>query len=183
MASVALDSQAAVLPAGGGETSELSALVGGGAEPVDAGVVADRVVRGVHHDALVVLVGGVLGGPVGVEEGETADLLADALLGEGSEVGVGLQVVDTGDDRLTVGDTLGNSSLPATSSDSDSVDAEALLSPVAQSSGLIRPGGSLAPVDRRQLSELPRAHPQDELHRAGLLLLPELFEIFERTHV
>ena len=87
--SVALDSESSVLSTSGGETSVLSVLVLWVAEPVDSWVVSDGVVGGIDHDALVVLVGTVLTDPVGVKEGETTNSLADSLLGERSEVGVG----------------------------------------------------------------------------------------------
>ena len=46
--------------AGGGETVELLVLVDGLAQTVDAGVVADALVGGVHHDDFEVFVGRVL---------------------------------------------------------------------------------------------------------------------------
>ena len=68
---------------------------------------------------------------------------------------VGLQLVDTLVDGLTVDDTLGDGSLAATSSDSDSVDHVALLGLVSELSGLVRAAGSVDLVDHGELSILP----------------------------
>ena len=51
----------------GGEATGLAVLVNGVADPVDAGVAADGLVRGVNEDDLVVLVDTVLVDPVRVE--------------------------------------------------------------------------------------------------------------------
>ncbi len=70
----------AVSTAGGGQPPELAVLVDSLGDPVDAGITADGLVGGVHKDDLVELVGGVLGNPVRVENTETPELAAGALL-------------------------------------------------------------------------------------------------------
>ena len=49
-------------------------------DPVDAGVATDGVVVGINQDDLVVLVGGVLGNPVGVQDTEGRNETTDTLL-------------------------------------------------------------------------------------------------------
>ena len=68
---------------------------------------------------------------------------------------VGLELVDTLVNGLAVNDTLGDGSLTATSSDSDSVDHVALLGLVTELSGLISAGRSVDLVDNGELSVFP----------------------------
>lgn len=51
---------------------------------------------------------GVVSDPVGVEEAQGAQLAASALLGDGLEVAVSLDLVHTGSGRLAVADPLGD---------------------------------------------------------------------------
>ena len=83
------------LLAGGGETTSLAVLVDGLDDPVDARVAADGLVLGVDADDLVVLVGGVLVDPVGVEDAEVGAAAADTLLSGGLEGTLVLELVDT----------------------------------------------------------------------------------------
>ena len=83
------------LLAGGGETTSLAVLVDGLDDPVDARVAADGLVLGVDADDLVVLVGGVLVDPVGVEDAEVGAAATDTLLGGGLEGALVLELVDT----------------------------------------------------------------------------------------
>jgi hypothetical protein len=81
--------------AGGGEATGLAVLVDGVDDPVDAGVDADGLVLGVDEDDLVVLVGGVLVDPVGVQDAQVSAAAADTLLGGGLEGALVLELVDT----------------------------------------------------------------------------------------
>ena len=83
------------LLAGGGEATSLAVLVDGVDDPVDAGVAADGGVLRVDEDDLVVLVGGVLVDPVGVEDAEVGAAATDTLLGGGLEGALVLELVDT----------------------------------------------------------------------------------------
>ena len=83
------------LLAGGGETTSLAVLVDGLDDPVDARVAADGLVLGVDADDLVVLVGGVLVDPVGVEDAEVGAAAADTLLSGGLEGALVLELVHT----------------------------------------------------------------------------------------
>ena len=83
------------LLAGGGETTALAVLVDGLDDPVDTGIAADGLVLGVDADNLVVLVGGVLVDPVGVEDAEVGAAAADTLLSGGLEGALVLELVDT----------------------------------------------------------------------------------------
>lgn len=81
--------------AGGGEATGLAVLVDGVDDPVDAGIDADGLVVGVDEDDLVVLVGGVLVDPVGVQDAQVSAAATDTLLGGGLEGALVLELVDT----------------------------------------------------------------------------------------
>ncbi len=53
---VSFSAEAAVLATGRGETTDLTMLMDGIADPVDAGIVTNNLVHGIHHDHLIVLV-------------------------------------------------------------------------------------------------------------------------------
>lgn len=92
------------LLAGGGEAARLAVLVDGVHDPVDAGVDADGLVLGVNEDDLVVLVGGVLVDPVGVQDAQVGATATDTLLSGGLERALVLELVDTLVGGLTCGE-------------------------------------------------------------------------------
>jgi hypothetical protein len=69
--------------------------VNGVADPVDAGITTDGLVLGVDKDDLVVLVGGVLVDPVGVQDAQVSSATANTLLSGGLESTLVLELVDT----------------------------------------------------------------------------------------
>ncbi len=95
----------------------------------------------------------------------------------------GLELVNTLVDGLSVNNTLGNGSLTASTSDSNSVDNVSLLGLVTELSGLISAAGSVDFVDNWKLSVLPRSHSEHESENIRLLLSPELLKIFVGTHL
>ena len=155
MSLVALSLEASVLDASSGEAASFSALVLGGSDPVNSGVSGDGLVVGVDKDDLVELEGSVLADPVGVEDSQVSAASSNSVLSSSSVRSVGLELVDTLVNGLSVDDTLGDGSLAATSSDSDSVNHVALLGLVAELSGLIGAAGSVALVNDGELSVLP----------------------------
>ena len=155
MSLVALSLETSVLLAGGGEASALSVLLLVGGDPVDSGVSGDGLVVGVNEDDFVELESTVLTDPVGVEDSEVSAASANSLLSHSAVRSVGLELVDTLVDGLAVDNTLGDGSLAATTSDSDSVDHVALLGLVAELSGLVSAGRSVDLVDHGELSVLP----------------------------
>ena len=171
---VASSEETSVLLASGGEASGLSVLLLVGGDPVNSGVTGHSLVVGVNHDDLEELEGTVLTNPVRVENAEVSSASANSLLSDGAVRSVGLELVDTLVDGLAVDNTLGDRSLAATTSDSDSVDHVALLGLVAELAGLISAGGSVALVDDGELSVLPGSHSEDESENIRLLLSPEL---------
>lgn len=64
-------------------------------DPVDAGIAADGLVLGVDQDDFVVLVGGVLVDPVGVQDTQVGGMATDTLLSGGLERALVLELVDT----------------------------------------------------------------------------------------
>lgn len=155
MSLVALSLKTSVLLAGSSETSALSVLLFVGGNPVDSGVIGDGLVAGVDKDDLEELESTVLADPVRVEDSEVSAASANSLLSNSAVRSVGLELVDTLVDGLAVDNTLGDGSLAATASDSDSVDHVALLGLVSELPGLIGAAGSVALVDHRELSILP----------------------------
>lgn len=83
------------LLAGGGKTTLLAVLVDRVDDPVDAGVAADGLVLRVDENDLVVLVGGVLVDPVGVQDAQVGATAADTLLSGRLELALVLELVDT----------------------------------------------------------------------------------------
>ena len=170
------------LLAGSSETAHFSVLVLGRDDPVDLWVASDSLVGWVNHDDLVELVGGVLTNPVGVQDSQVTAPAGNTLLGD---VLVGqflLELTDTVVAWLTVDAALADHAFAATTADTASVDDVALGSLVAESAGLIGTGGASAAVHGWQLSVLPSTDSEHETHQIGLLLLPELFEVFVGTH-
>ena len=148
-----LDSLVSLVPestgvlAHGGESSALSVVVLGGADPVDAGVLTDGGVAGVYHDNFVEFETGILSNPVGGKDSKVGALPSNALF---SLVSVGplfLELMDSLVHGLSKDGSLAHQSLATTSADADSVDYKALLSLVSESSGLIGAGRSGALVD------------------------------------
>jgi len=119
------------LLAGGGETSGFSVLVHRSSDPVEPGVATDRFVMGIDQDDLVVLVDAVLVHPVRVQDTEIAAPSPDTLLRrrfEGSSV---FELVHSLVCGLSVYNTLLDRSLPASATDANPVDDEALFGLVA----------------------------------------------------
>lgn len=83
---VALAMQPAVLAPCGGDAAHLAMFVGWVADPVDAGVSTDDLVRWVYKYNLVILVSGVLINPVGIENPEATTGAANAFFSEGPQV-------------------------------------------------------------------------------------------------
>lgn len=166
---------------GGGESTQLTVLVDGVHDPVDAGVVTDGSMSNVDQDDLVELVGGVLVDPVGVEHTEVSASLGGSLLGLGAQRTLPLELVNTLSGGLSVDNTLGGRSLSSSSSHTDSVDHISLLGLVSETAGLVRSGGARSTVDSVQLSVLPAANTQNETQNIALLLAPKFFQVFVST--
>lgn len=143
------------LVAGGSEAARLTVLVHRLGDPVDAGIAADSLVLRVHTDHLEVLVDTVLVHPVRVQDTEVRHLAANTLLSKGTERALGLQVVHTLTNGLTVSSTLRNVLLAVTAADTHTVDNVALLGLVAKAASLVRARGARGAVHHVQLAVLP----------------------------
>ena len=183
MSLVAAGEETSVLLAGSSEAAGVSALVFIGGNPVDSGVTGHGLVVGVNKDHLEELEGAVLTNPVRVENSEVSAASGDSLLSGGAVRAAGLELVDTLVDGLAVDDALGDGSLAATSSNSDSVDHVALLGLVAELSGLVDAAGSVNLVDHGELSVLPGSHSEHEAEHVALLLSPQLLKILVSAHL
>ena len=95
------------LLAGTSKTTELTVLLLGLSEPVEARVTADSVVLRVDEDDLEELICRVLVHPVRVEDAERGNGATDALLGDATKRTVVLELSDTLVDGLAVDNTLG----------------------------------------------------------------------------
>merc|ERR1719313_514379 len=182
VSSVTLHSQSSVLLTSGGETSELSFVVFFFANPVDSWISLDSFVRWVNANDLEEFVSGVLTNPVRVEDSQVGALSADLLLSNRSVRSGFLELSDTSMDWLTVNDSLMDSSLSSTSSDSNSVDDVSLLLFESEGSSLVQSGRSLDLMDDWELSVLPASHSEDESDDVRLLLSPKLLKVFVSTH-
>jgi hypothetical protein len=169
--------------AGGGETTLFTVLVHGFAYPVVAGVASDGLVVGVHQDDLEVLVGRVLGNPVAVQHTQTAQPLSGSALSDGLQVPHRLLLVNgTTALGLTIGTTLGDGTLPATTSHAHAVDDETLLVSVAHASGLVRTGGARCAMQPCELTILPGADTQQVPHHIALLFTVQLRHVSVGSH-
>ncbi len=172
----------AVLAAGGSEATHLTVLVDGVHNPVDAGVTANDLVRGVDHNHLKVLVGSVLAHPVRVEHAEATALASSALLGQRPQAALPLELSDTLVGGLTVGNTLGDRALAASALDTHAVDAVALLGLVAKTARLVWACRASCAVNGSQLAKLPAADAQKKAQSIALLLLVKLLEVLVGAH-
>mmetsp|Transcript_20260 Transcript_20260/g.56451 ORF Transcript_20260/g.56451 Transcript_20260/m.56451 type:complete len:266 (+) Transcript_20260:184-981(+) len=179
---VALGAQATVALASRGQAAQLAVLLGGGAKPVGAGVVADGIVGWVYGDDLKVLEGGVLIDPVGVHHTESSTLAAHALLSHAAKVAGGLQLRHTLVGGLSANHTPLHGLLAASTAHTGAVHHEALLGLVAHAAGLVRAGGVGDPHNGRQLPVLPAAHAQQEAEHIALLLFPQLLNVLVGSH-
>ena len=166
-----------------GKAAHLAVLVDGLDDPVDAGIVADLGVGGVGKDHLVVLHGGVLVDPVRVEDAEVGELAPDLLLGDGLEVALKLELVDTLVLGLTEDGSLGVLPLAASPANADADDDVALLGLVTKAVGLVGTGGAVHAGDLVGLPVLPSADAHEEAEHIALLLPPDLFHVFVAAHV
>lgn len=142
------------LLAGGGKATGLTVLVNGVTDPVDAGITADGLVLGIDKDNLVVLVGGVLVDPVGVQDAQVSSAAANTLLSGGLESTLVLELVDTVVGGLAVSGTLGDRAFAATAADTGTVDNVTLLGLVTETTGLVGARRARGTVDGVQLAEL-----------------------------
>ena len=180
---VSLLVHASGLLAGGGETAELSMVVLGGDDPIDAWVASDSLVGWVHEDDLKELETGILTNPVRVEDAHVAAFTGDALFSDRLVSALGLDLLNaTRVSGLTEDLTLGDVSLAATSADADAVDDVTLLGLVSNASCLLGARGACAVVDDGKLTIFPGADSHDESADITLLLSPKLFEILVGSH-
>lgn len=174
--------QTAALLAGGGEATELTVLHGGLADPVHARIATDSLMARINKDHLVVLVGGILIDPVGVQDTEVRAATANTLLSNRLQVTGGLQLVHTMASGLTADLTLGNLALAASTADTDAINDVSLLGLVAETASLVGAGGTAGTVDDVELTELPAADAEDETEDIRLLLLIQLLNVLVGTH-
>jgi hypothetical protein len=172
-------------------------------DPVDAGVAADRLVLGVNEDDLEVLVSSVLVNPVGVYSQPSASCLqpnpnthrertqhaqvsaspANTLLSSGPQRALVLELVDTLVGGLSVGGTLGDGLLAVSTADTDTVDNVALLGLVTETASLVGARRARRTVDHVQGTVLPAADTEQEAEDVRLLLLRDLFDVLEGSHL
>lgn len=174
--------ESAGLASGGGEAAHLAVLVDGGDDPVDARVVADFLVVGVDHDYLVVLHGGVLVDPVGVQDAHVGPLASGLLLGDGLEVALELELVDTLVLGLSEDGSAGVLPLAATTPDGGADDDVSLLGLVTEAVGLVGTGGPVAAGELVALAVLPGADAHEEAEHVTLLLPPDLLHVLVASH-
>ena len=129
--------QTTMLATRAGQTTGLTVLVNGIADPVDTRVTTDRLVHGVHENDLEVLVQGVHVDPVAVQHTQIAAVTANATFGNVEQILLVLQLVHTGSLRLSVANTLGDGPFAATTPNTDTPDDESLLVLVSHTTRLV----------------------------------------------
>ena len=108
--------------AGCGQTTQLPVLLHGVAQPVNLRVSGHGLVVRVNHDDLEVLVSGVLTHPVRVEDSESFQPSADAFLGDGLQVPLGLLLFHSaGALGFAIRAPLGHRAFAATATHGDAV--------------------------------------------------------------
>ena len=174
--------QATAGAASGGQAAQLTVLLHGLADPVDAGIVLDGSMLGVHQDHLKVLVGGIGVDPVGVQHTQVGAAAADTLLGDRAQVASKLQLVDAMVLGLSVHNSLGVGALASATAHGNAVHDVALLGLVAQRASLLGASGAVHTHHVGQLTVLPCAHAQQKAEHIALLLAPDLLHVSVSTH-
>lgn len=152
---VTANTEAAVLSTGRGQAASLAVLVNSATNPVDAGIITDGGVHGVHHDDFIVLECSVLVNPVRVQHSKIGANAASTLLRNTAKVANKLKLVDTLVLRLAVNNTLVVRALATASTNCNSVDNIALFGFVAELVSLVGTSGSADLSDSLVLTVLP----------------------------
>ena len=165
-------SQTTALLASRSETTALAVLVHRLDDPVDARIAADRLVLRVDEDDFVVLVGGILVDPVGVEHTQIGAAAADTLLSGGLEGALVLELVHTLIGGLaytncmsmslfyrighvrTVGSTFRHWPFATTLPHTNTVDDIALLGLISETASLVWTRWAGSAMDDIELAEL-----------------------------
>merc|ERR1719503_31058 len=84
---------------------------------------------------------------------------------------------------LSVHNALGHTLLTATTLDTNTVNAIALLCLVSEMTGFVRASWAGGTVNGRQLTVLPSADTRQEPQCVCLFLAPELFKVFVGPHI
>jgi hypothetical protein len=159
------------------KTTSFTTLVNRVGDPVNVSITTDGLVRGIDEDNFKVLVGSILVNPVRVQNTEVSTLTTDTFLSSGTERTLVLELRNTLVNGLTEGSTLGNRSLTATTTNTDTVDDETLLGLVTQTTSLIRTRRARSTMNDVQLSEFPTSNTEQETGDIGLLLSGKFLEI------
>jgi hypothetical protein len=188
-----------------GRHKRITHLVHGLHDPVDPWVTADGLVLGVDKDDLKVLVGSILVDPVGVyddddqhsfsrthrptavrgltQHAQVGAPTSNTLLSGGPERPLVLELVDTLVGGLSIGGTLRDGLLAVTTANADAVDHIALLRLVTETAGLVGARRTRGTVDDVERAVLPAAYAEQEPKDIGLLLLGDLFNVLEGSHL
>lgn len=181
VSSLSLDAETSVFTTSRCLASGFSALVLVERDPVDFGINSNGSVERINTNDLVVLVLGILSNPVRVEDTDTrAQLSSSPSLGHNLEVSP-VGHADTGIGGLTEVDALTQRLLATTTGDTGTVNEESLFGLVTQlvcSLGTRRTGSSDQAIT---IAVFPGTNSEEEPHQIGLLLLPQLVNVFVCT--
>ncbi len=172
-----------VLLANGGKTTGFAVLVDRVADPVHARISGNSLVARINKDDFVVLVGGVLVNPVGVQDTQVRATTTNTLFSSSAEGTLVLELVNTLGSRLAINLTLSNRSLSATTTNTDSVDDMTLLGLVSETTSLVRTGRTGSTVDDIELSVFPASQSEKEAHHIRLLLLVQFGNVLVAGHL
>ena len=180
---MSLVAKTARLAPSAGKTTHFSVLVNGVDDPVDAGVVADLLVRRIDQNNFIVLHGCVLVDPVGVQDTHIRVLSSDLFFGNTLQITFKLELVDTLMLGLTEHHTTMILTLASSASDSGTDNRVSLLGLVTKTVGLVSSGRSVETQNVGALTVFPSADTAQESQSIRLLVTPDLFHIFVGTHL
>ena len=153
------------------------------ADPVDARITSDGLMRRINEDDFVVLEGGILVDPVGVEDTEVGATATDTLLGNALEVARWLKLIDSLGGRLSANLSLSDLALATTTANPHSVNDETLLGLVSETASLVWARWTRGAVNDVKLAVFPAADAKDEAEDVTLLFLVDFFEVFVGSHL
>jgi len=169
-----LASEASALLASAGQASQLTMLVDGVCDPLQAGIITDSIVCGINHNDLEEFVGRVLIDPVRIEDAEAGHGAARPLFSDGTVRTLILELINTLMDGLPINSALRDGAFTSTTTDADAVNKDALLGLESKHASFVRARWASDTDNSSLLAIFPAADTKHKAHGIRLLLPPNL---------